>query len=185
MTFLSVATLGLGLSMDAFAASLSQGAYCTPERKWPQALRIGLAFGFAQAVMPLVGWGLGFAFHGWFEQVDHWIAFVLLGILGLRMIYASFHTGDDKPACATGWHLGTLALATSIDAAVAGITLALLDIPVLLSCAIIGFITFAFSTAGVLMGRAAGAKLGAWSEALGGLVLIGLGTKVLVEHLSA
>lgn len=115
--------LALALSMDAFAAALSQGAVAQPHPRVRGALRVGLAFGLAQAIMPLIGWGLGLAFASIIREVDHWIAFVLLVLIGGRMIYAGVNTKPDKSdkvSTATGWALFTAAVATSVDAAAAG-----------------------------------------------------------------
>jgi putative Mn2+ efflux pump MntP len=181
---LTVLLLALALSADAFAAAVCQGAAAEPRPTAGGALRIGSAFGSAQALMPLLGWGLGVAFAGWIAQVDHWVAFVLLAVLGGRMVHAGL-TGE--PDCRggplmTGWPLFAAAVATSIDAAAAGVTLPMLSLPVMLACATIGVVTFAISAGGVLLGRMAGSALGPKAEVVGGVVLIGLGVKILVEH---
>lgn len=183
MTLSAVTTLGVGLSMDAFAVSLGQGAASSSSRRLAHALTLGLLFGFAQAVMPLVGWGLGVAFHEAFKAVDHWVAFFLLAFLGGAMIRAGMKEGSTPPVMACGWKLAALALATSIDAAAAGITLTMLGMPILTACALIGLITFSLTVAGVLLGRAAGMRLGSIAEVAGGVILIALGGKILVEHL--
>jgi manganese efflux pump family protein len=180
MIYSSIVTLGFGLSMDAFAAALGQGA-ANARPKWPQALLVGFAFGLAQAMMPVIGWLMGVTFHDLFKMVDHWIAFVLLAYIGGQMMHAGLKP-PEMPAPASGKRLALLALATSIDAAVAGMTLAFLDVPLPIACLIIGGITFVLSTTGVLIGRAAGVRFGNWAEIFGGLVLIALGTKILVEH---
>jgi putative Mn2+ efflux pump MntP len=142
---------------------------------------VGIAFGVAQGLMPLIGWGLGVAFQDAFQLVDHWIAFVLLGGLGIRMITASRKQQTQPlPSIAKGWQLVTLAIATSIDAA--GMTIAMLDVPVAVACIIIAAITFLLSTGGVLLGRAAGSRLGSTAGIVGGFILIILGTKILIEH---
>lgn len=182
MSFTATVSLGVGLSMDAFAASLGQGAATSRRSRVSHALKVGLAFGLAQGIMPLIGWGLGVAFHEMFQAVDHWIALVLLTILGVRMMRASLHACDVQASAATGWQLGALAVATSIDAAVAGLTLALLEIPIPIACMIIGVITFLISAGGVLLGRAAGCRLGSVAEVVGGLILIALGAKIFIEH---
>src|SRR4051812_21908919 len=120
--------LALALSMDAFAAALSQGAAGAGRGA---ALRIGAAFGFAQGVMPLLGWGLGLAFARVLQAVDHWIALILLSALGLKMLREAFTGGDGAPKQFAGWALFTAAIATSIDAAAAGLTLPTLGIPIL------------------------------------------------------
>ena len=178
--------LALALATDAFAAAISQGARARHHASASQALRIGLAFGAAQAFMPLLGWALGRAFESAIRDVDHWVAFVLLGGIGARMVHQGWVAAprrDGAPApLATGWPLAATAIGTSVDAAAAGVTLAVLDQPVLLACAVIGVVTLVLSTGGVLLGRAAGALLGARAEVAGGLVLIALGTKILIEH---
>jgi putative Mn2+ efflux pump MntP len=185
---LSVFLLALGLAADAFAVSLGQGAVA---RRNPlrTALVIGAAFGVAQAVAPLVGWSLGLLFAGVIESVDHWVAFVLLALVGGKMVLEGFRKdppgqesdpGTERPA--GGWTLVTLAIAVSIDAAAAGITLPTLGAPILVSIAVIGLVTFALSTAGVMIGRAGAKALGPQAEIIGGLILIVIGAKVLIDH---
>jgi putative Mn2+ efflux pump MntP len=181
----TVILLALALSMDAFAASLSQGAAARPSATLVGAFRIGAAFGSAQAVMPLLGWALGLAFASLIRDVDHWIAFALLAAIGGRMVHASLAACAEDTSCIpliTGWALASVAIATSIDAAAAGVTIALLEQPVVVTCVVIGIVTFLLSSAGVLMGGALGSVVGKRAELLGGLVLIGLGCKILVEH---
>lgn len=181
MSITATLTLGFGLAMDAFAAAIGQGTVTPKAQRMAQALSVGLVFGLAQCVMPLVGWGLGLAFKDAFAAVDHWVAFLLLGFLGIRMIRASLHA-HARPTFARGWPLFMLAVATSIDAAAAGVTLALLPLPVWISCALIGLITFVLSVGGVLAGKMAGEKAGNLAGVIGGVVLIGLGTKIFIEH---
>lgn len=179
--------LALALSMDSFAAALSQGASARPAPTARGALRMGLAFGTAQAVMPLLGWSFGMAFASVIRQVDHWVAFVLLGLIGGRMVREGLAAGGQREQqarpLASGRALLVLALATSIDAAATGVTLIMLDQHILLACAVIGTITLAMSAVGVLAGKVAGVLIGQRAEVGGGLVLIGLGTKILIEHL--
>ena len=184
---LTVFALAVALAMDAFAAAVGEGAAARPRPGAARALGVGLAFGTAQALMPLAGWALGLAFAAMARELDHWIAFVLLVVIGVRMAHAGL---EPQPAGAeprgtrrARWGLLTAAVATSIDAAAAGVTLPMLGQPVVLACAIIGAVTFAMSTAGVLIGAAAGALIGRRAEVFGGLVLIGIGTKILIEHL--
>ena len=179
--------LALALSMDSFAAALSQGATARPRPGTGQALRIGIAFGAAQAMMPLLGWALGLTFALVLRAVDHWVAFILLGILGVRMIRQGLICEDEgREGCEAppmaGWTLVGAALATSIDAAAAGITLAIFEQPILVACAIIGSVTLALSTAGVFLGAVAGTMIGRRAEIVGGFVLIALGTKILIHH---
>ena len=178
---LLVFLLAVGLAMDAFAAAVSQGASGRPQLSG--ALKIGAAFGVAQGVMPLLGWGLGQAFGDLIRALDHWIALGLLGFLGVRMIregLAAAEEGEVKRL--TGRVLLVTSIATSIDAAAAGITLPTLGAPVLLACAIIGAVTAVLCTAGVYIGAAAGNRFGKAAEVAGGLILIGLGLKIFIEH---
>lgn len=177
--------LAVALAMDAFAVALCQGASARPGVAG--ALRIGAAFGAAQGLMPLGGWALGVAFAGLIEAVDHWIAFGLLAFLGVRMIREGLDSDDEDAAPAealVGKALLIAAVATSIDAAAAGVTLPALGLPVLLACGVIAAVTAAICFAGTLMGAAIGTRFGKWAEIGGGLVLIGLGVKILAEHLA-
>lgn len=180
---ITVLLLANALAMDAFAVALCQGAAARPGVLG--ALRIGTAFGAAQGLMPLGGWALGIAFAGLIEAVDHWIAFGLLGFLGVRMIREGLDPGDAAASEALmGRALLIAAIATSIDAAAAGVTLPALGVPVLLASGVIAGVTAALCFAGTLMGAVIGTRLGKWAEIGGGMVLIGLGVKILAEHLA-
>lgn len=171
--------LALALAMDAFAVALTQGARFRPG--WGGALAIALTFGVFQGVMPLIGWGIGTVAFEYVEAVDHWIAFGLLTFLGVRMLGG--HVGEDGAARKlTGTALLVAGVATSIDALAAGITLPTLEVAPFKAAALIGIVTFALSVAGVALGRGAGDRWGAWAERLGGVLLIGLGVKILAEH---
>lgn len=172
--------LGLALAMDAFAVALTQGARFRP--RWSGALAIALTFGVFQAVMPLVGWGIGAVGFAYLEAVDHWIAFALLAFLGARMLTG--HVGEEEAAHAlTGRALLVAGVATSVDALAAGITLPALDVAPLVAVAMIGSVTFVLSFAGVVLGRRAGDAFGPWAERAGGVILIALGCKILAEHM--
>lgn len=184
---LTLLVLSLALAADAFAASVCQGAVASPRPSFGGALRIGMAFGAAQALMPLVGWLLGMAAVAVVRELDHWIAFVLLAGIGGKMLWEArqpSQCGAPAPLM-TGWALGAAAVATSIDAAAAGVTLPLMGLPVLVSAGVIGAVTLTLSTAGVAIGAAAGARIGRRATQVGGVVLILLGTKILIEHLLA
>ncbi len=171
--------LALALAMDAFAVALTQGARFRPG--WRGALAIALTFGVFQAVMPLIGWGIGAFAMSHVEAVDHWIAFGLLTFLGVRMLGG--HVGEAEASHRlTGKALMVAGVATSIDALAAGITLPTLDVAPLTATALIGIVTFALSGAGVMLGRIAGDRWGTWAERAGGMILIGLGAKILAEH---
>lgn len=174
--------LAIALAMDAFAVSVCQGA--AARHGWREALRMGGAFGLAQGVMPAFGWALGVALAGVIEAVDHWIAFLLLGFLGLKMVYEGFQADDEAQRVALDNRgLFLAAIATSIDAAAAGVTLPTLNLPVLLSCVVIAVVTGLFCVIGVLSGARLGQRFGKRAEIAGGLVLIALGTRTLGQHL--
>jgi putative Mn2+ efflux pump MntP len=182
---LGLLLLSVALAMDAFAVSLVRGAG-GGRHAWA-AIEVGLAFGLAQALMPLLGWALGRAFAGTIEAFDHWIAFALLSILGLRMLRASL--GEDEPPVPSRRShlvgLGASAIATSIDAAAAGITLPALGVGITTACITIGVTTAIVCTLGFLMASKVSANLGKRAELFGGLVLIGLGVRILFDHLGA
>lgn len=187
LTYLFIA---LGLSMDAFVVSVSNGI-CVPELKVRHALRAALAFGFFQFLMPVIGWALGTAFRGYIESVDHWIAFALLVIVGGKMIVESFKLKDPNPEAEESrgiLHVGTLlvlAVATSIDALAVGLSFSMLHVPILGPATLIGVVTFLVSLVGCEFGKRIGAKFERWAEMVGGVVLVGIGVKILVEHLVA
>lgn len=166
--------------MDAVAAAIAQGA--SGRVTAAGALRIAGAFGLAQGVMPAIGWGLGVAFADTIRSVDHWIALALLSALGIKMLKEAFEESDEPAGRLSGWALLAASVATSIDAAAAGITLPTLGAPLVLSCVTIGATTAALSLGGVYLGAAAGARIGKTAEVIGGLILIGLGIKIFVEH---
>ena len=188
MTPLSIALLSLAMSTDAFAAAVGKGiALQTP--RWSEALRTGGIFGVIEAITPVIGWALGLAAASYIETWDHWIAFVLLGGLGLRMVHSGLTaTSVQKGARLTRhpfWLLAVTGFATSIDALVVGVGLAFIDVDILPVAAAIGLTTFVAVTAGVMVGRALGAVAGKWAEICGGSVLAGLGATILMEHLGA
>ena len=169
--------------MDAFAVSICKGL-SMKKLDWKKAIIIALYFGAFQALMPVLGFFLGSTFEDFVIQVDHWIAFLLLGFIGGNMIKEAFDDELDK--CNDNVDFKTmliLAIATSIDALAVGITFALLDVNILLSVIIIGIITFILSVLGVKIGNKFGNKYQNKAEFAGGLVLILLGTKILLEHL--
>jgi putative Mn2+ efflux pump MntP len=176
--------LALALASDAFAASLIQGVAARGQ-VLRVSVRCGLVFGLAQGLMPIVGWALGLAFVGGFARFDHWIAFAVLAFLGLRMIKEGMTEGpEDVPVRypAQGWPLLLLAVATSIDAAAAGLTLETLGLNLGISCAIIGIVTALACAFGVWLGVRAGPAFGEKAEVAGGILLILVGGKVLFDH---
>ncbi|MHC4076344.1 MAG: manganese efflux pump MntP [Planctomycetota bacterium] len=185
MNVFAVVVIAIGLAADAFAVSITTGAaYKKPAAN--HAFRMALAFGAFQAFMPLIGWSAGLAVKGIVQQYDHWLAFILLAGIGCKMIYESFKIkqAQEKNDLLTTSMLLTLAVATSIDAFAVGITLSfLLAGSVLLAVIIIGLITFLFSYLGVYIGKVFGHFCENRIEALGGVILIAIGTKILLQHL--
>ena len=187
MSPVAIVILSLSMSADAFAAAIGRGAKHRPTL--PQALRSGLVFGVIEAITPLIGFALGVAAAAFVEAVDHWIAFGLLGAVGGKMIWEALKPEAEDDAEATkAVSRGLIALVatavgTSIDAGAVGVGLALLGENIWLIAASIGFTTFALATLGLLIGKAAGAQLGKIVELVGGVALIALGLKILLEHL--
>lgn len=188
---LAVLVLSFGLAMDAVAVALVRGASGPrrPANRLLCSLELGLAFGLAQGLMPLAGWGLGTAFAGLIESFDHWLAFALLAVLGARMLAQAASPGEaDPPPAARGSHylgLAAAAFATSVDAAAAGLALPLLQVPVAAACLIIGGVTALLCAPAYWLGARASSRGGKLAEALGGTVLIAIGAKILIEHLAA
>ncbi|CAL1690628.1 putative manganese efflux pump MntP [Brevundimonas subvibrioides] len=186
MTPGTIAILSLSMSTDAFAAAVGRGASHRPS--WKGAVRAGMVFGVIEAITPLIGWTLGLVAAGFVQEVDHWIAFGLLGVVGGKMIWeackpVSADAADRPPSRSGAWALVATAVGTSIDAAAVGVGLAFLGANIWLIAACIGLTTFALTTIGMLIGRAVGVRFGKAAELIGGLALIGVGTTILVEHL--
>lgn len=177
--------IALGLSLDALAVSLCSGL-ALPGVRPGQALRMAFFFGGSQALMPVLGWLAGRGLVGTIGRFDHWIAFALLAAVGGKMVFEGLrrNTCETRP---DPFRLGTLcvlALATSIDALAVGVSFSLLAVSIALPVVIIGGVTFALSLGGVYLGRRFGDVLGNRIEAVGGVVLVGIGVKILVEHLA-
>lgn len=176
--------IAVGLSMDAFAVAVAAGA-SVQKRRTIQALRIGGSFGLFQMIMPIIGWVLGSSLKRFIVDVDHWIAFGLLAAIGFKMIHESFSADDgarDKGPMSKK-RLFLLSVATSVDALAVGVSFAFLDFPVFLSATIIGLVTFVIATAGVFIGHFASSIWGKRAEFFGGVTLILIGLKILLEHL--
>jgi manganese efflux pump family protein len=187
---LQTVLIAVGLSMDAFAVSLTSGM-CSKELSPLHVLRGAFFFGIFQFFMPVVGWLLGITLRGYIQGFDHWIAFSLLFFIGSKMVMesrkASCDDEDDRGQSRTDVRdiktLLTLSVATSIDALAVGLSFSLLGTDVWGPAATIGAITFAVCLAGFEFGKRIGSVLERWAETIGGLVLIGIGIKILVEHL--
>jgi putative Mn2+ efflux pump MntP len=182
--------VAIGLSMDAFAVSVSSGI-CVRELTIRHALRASFAFGIFQFAMPIAGWYLGGSFKRYIEGFDHWIAFLLLAFVGCKMIKESFAI-KDPASCPDGEEpasnivdpktLLVLAVATSIDALAVGLSYSMIGTPILLPSTIIGLVTFALCLVGFEFGKRIGARFERWAEVAGGIVLIGIGLKIAAEH---
>lgn len=183
MSLIELFILAVGLSMDAFAVSICKGLSAGTLR--PRHLLIcGLYFGGFQALMPLIGWVLGSQFQELIVNIDHWIAFVLLGVIGLNMVKEALSHDEECPDSSFGpGVMLPLAVATSIDALAVGVTFAFLEVDIVPAVSFIGLITFACSAAGVKIGNVFGLKYKSKAELFGGAVLILMGIKILIEHL--
>ena len=182
---LTVFFIGLSLSMDAFSVSVTNGL-CMKNIKIKHAFLIALFFGFFQFLMPLIGFFAASLFGEYIEVVDHWIAFVLLMFIGIKMIIEAREIKDCNDNCLKALSIKILtlqAIATSIDALAVGVGLGALKVPLLSSCIMIGIITFVLCFMGVFIGKKAGDIFKGKAEVLGGIILIGIGLKILIEHL--
>ena len=187
---ISILLLGIAMSTDAFAAAVGKGA-AMHQPRFPDALRAGVIFGTIEGLTPVVGWLLGVAAAKYITAWDHWIAFTLLGLLGLHMIYAGIKPESEGDATGANrreegfWSLAATGLGTSIDAMAAGVGLAFLEVNIAVVALVIGLTTLVMVTLGIMLGRILGSLAGKRAEILGGLLLIGIGAAILYEHLSA
>ena len=174
--------IAIGLSMDAFAVSVCKGL-SVRRLQIRHALLAGLYFGGFQFLMPVLGWLLGYRFENLITSIDHWIAFVLLVLIGANMVRESFSDAEklDDDFCFRA--MLPLAVATSIDALAVGVTFAFLEVRILPAAARIGVTTFLLSALGIRIGHVFGARWKAWAERVGGIILILMGVKILLEHL--
>lgn len=185
--FLELLLLGIGLAMDAFAVAVCKGLAMRRVNK-KQAVVIGLFFGGFQALMPLIGWGLGSQFEAYITSIDHWIAFALLGLIGGKMIFEALKPEEDVEIAEMDAPLDlkellVLAVATSIDALAIGVTFAFLDYPIVEAVTIIGVVTFFIAVGGVYAGNFFGNKYKRKAELAGGVILVLLGFRILLSHL--
>jgi manganese efflux pump family protein len=185
MGWITLIGIAVALAMDAFAVAIAAGLQLRP-LTGGQVFRLSFCFGLFQAVMPILGWLAGTTVQRHIAAYDHWVAFALLGFIGGKMIYESLHHGEAERAGADptrGWTLIVLSFATSIDALAVGLSLALLEVGVWVPSLVIGLVCAGFTATGMLIGWRVGQ---AWSrrvELVGGLVLIGIGVKIVIEHL--
>jgi len=186
MTLFELLLVAIGLSMDAFAVSVCKGLEMKQVTLKKMTLIAGL-FGVFQAIMPLLGWLIGIQFSRMIQAYDHWIAFILLTLIGVKMIYEAIKDNHDE-ACPIDDRLDikellVLAVATSIDALAVGVTLAFLDVNIVHSVGFIGTITVIICGIGVYLGHRFGGWFNDKAEIIGGLILISIGLKILIEHL--
>ena len=183
MQLYELLVVAVSLSMDAFAVSVCKGL-STGRSHMRHSMICGIWFGMFQALMPLLGWFLGVQFQKMIVSIDHWIAFVLLGLIGFNMIREAVQKEEDieLDSSFSPKAMLPLAVATSIDALAVGITFAFLQVDILPAISFIGIITFTMSAIGVRIGATFGAKYQSLAELVGGIILIGMGVKILLEH---
>jgi putative Mn2+ efflux pump MntP len=186
MGLLTLLAIAVALAMDAFAVAVVAGLSLQPLTR-RHVFRLAFHFGLFQALMPVIGWFAGSAVHDRIAEYDHWIALALLGLVGGKMVVGAFRP-DDAPASpkdqTSGWTLVMLSVATSIDALAIGLSLAMIGSDIVLPAAVIGVVAAAFTAAGMLLGRRLGGLWGKRVEVVGGLVLVGIGVKIVLEHLA-
>jgi putative Mn2+ efflux pump MntP len=182
MDFVTVILIAVGLAMDAFAVSIAKGISVERDRR-RSALLLASLFGGFQGMMPVIGWLAGLGLRDVIMEVDHWVAFGLLGFIGAKMIHDSTKSGDGKEAVITLSVALVLAVATSIDALMVGLSFAFLETPILVPVLVIGVVTFVLSYLGFAFGSKMGAMFGRKIRVLGGLILILIGVRILIEHM--
>lgn len=182
MDFATVLLIAIGLSMDAFAVSIAKGVTVQRDRR-RSAILLASLFGGFQALMPVIGWLAGLSLKDVIMDVDHWVAFGLLGFIGAKMIHDSTKNEDGRGGDLTVPVALVLAVATSIDALMVGLGFAFLDIPILIPVLVIGVVTFALSYLGFVFGSRLGDVFGKKVKVLGGVILILIGARILIEHM--
>lgn len=185
MSFFAILLLSFAMSTDAFAVAVCKGVSLKVPKFW-DALKVGLLFGFIEAITPILGWLLGYIALQYIEEWDHWIIFILMLFLGLRMIYSSFKEDeccDDDPKNDSILMLILLAISTSIDAFAVGVGLALASVNIGFAATMIGLATCLMVTIGIVLGKKIGCIVGKKAELIGGLVLIFIGGFTLYQHL--
>ncbi|MFH1754202.1 MAG: manganese efflux pump MntP family protein [Candidatus Latescibacterota bacterium] len=186
MDWLSVFAIAVALGMDTFAVAVAGGLILEPLTK-RQVFRFGFHFGLFQAFMPVLGWLAGVAVYNNIKVFDHWIAFALLAFVGGKMIVEALRDKESERVIkdpTKGWSLVILSFATSIDALAVGLSLGILDKAIWIPALMFGAVTAALTVMGMLLGRRIGALWGRRVEVVGGLILIGIGAKILIEHLT-
>jgi putative Mn2+ efflux pump MntP len=183
MGLISIIFIAVGLSMDSFAVSISNGLTLR-NLNLSKSILIASSLAFFQAMMPLLGWFAGNGVEEYIQEIDHWVAFILLAFIGGKMVYEGLQKGEEISATElNGFTLIGQSIATSIDAFAVGISFAVLGYEITKTVIIIGLVTFIFSMLGLQLGKLFGKRLGKSVEIFGGLVLIGIGVKILFEHI--
>lgn len=183
MSIFSICMIGIGLSMDAFAVSIAKGMTLTKQQLLRYTFILSLCFGFFQALMPFLGWWIGSYFQDMIASFDHWIAFLLLGFIGIHMMKESNNEEEDDQKALSLRTIIILAIATSIDALAVGISFAFLRVEIFHAILYIGLITFILCCIAVPIGNRLGNLLERYAGLLGGILLLLIGSKILLEHL--
>lgn len=186
MELVTIFLIALSLSFDSFAVSVGSGlSLCRKHLRFSDAFKIAFTLAIFQGIMPLLGWVLGLTVRNFIQQADHWIALILLCFLGIRMIIEGRKPIEEKKVKnPTNWKvLITMAIATSIDALAVGISFSFLYDKILIPVIIIGVTTFIVSLSGIYMGKKAGKSIAGKAEIIGGIILIGIGLKIFIEHI--
>lgn len=182
MSFITILLIAVGLAMDCLAVSIGIGLM-QDNFKFKQGLKLAAVFGLFHIIMPTVGWLIGTPFKSLIGQVDHWIALAILSFIGIKMMYEAWHNKEEKTFDISRKRiLFGLALATSIDALIVGVSLALLEVNILMTAITFGGVTFIIALLGAGVGKHSGEYIGKWAEFLGGIALIAIGLKIFIEH---
>jgi manganese efflux pump family protein len=184
MSWLSLLALAVALAMDALAVAIVTGLTLKP-MTGRHVFRLAFHFGLFQALMPTIGWAAGTAVYRYIAAFDHWVAFGLLAFVGGKMVWGALHGADDAKVShdpTSGWSLVVLSIATSIDALAVGLSLAMIGSTILVPAVVIGLVAALFTGTGMLLGYRIGASWGKRVEVLGGLILVGIGVKILIQH---
>ncbi|MFD2174932.1 manganese efflux pump MntP family protein [Rhodobacter lacus] len=183
MSPISIGVLAVSMSLDAFIAAMGKGTTAS-RPSFAMTLRTGAIFGLVEAITPLIGWAAGIAASRYVAAVDHWIAFALLGGVGVHMALQAWTRTEEEAPSPSLWATIVTAIGTSIDAMAVGVSLAFLEVNIFVIALAIGATTMVMSTTGLLVGRYIGVRFGRIAETLGGIALISIGTMILWEHLS-
>jgi len=183
VNFYSILIIAIGLGMDAFAVAIGAGVALKGHSQ-ASAFRLSSSFGFFQFIMPIIGWSAGVTIETFIHDYDHWLAFILLAAIGGKMIYDALRDGKEVSSSdpTRGLPLLMLSIATSIDALAVGLSLAFLKVPIFYPSVIIGTVAFAMTWTGMAFGERLGRAFGKKVEVAGGLILLGIGVKILLEH---